>query len=156
MISADKFWSPHLGGKNDALGSVVKLEQDTIQKEAEAIALKCRDWAKSALDPEAFEARVQQLREISENEITGDVPAAVAKVAKKVNLSAGEESAVLNNLIKDADLSQYGVLNAVTKTAHTMDLSYDRSNELEQIGGKILTLSKTDWTEIATAKKKAA
>jgi len=42
------------------------------------------------------------------------------------------------------------VLNAVTRHAQDVE-SYDRSTEMEEIGGRILNLSPTQWTEMAEA-----
>ena len=76
----------------------------------------------------------------------------VEVVQKKFQLTDGERSGVLTNLIKNADLSRYGLLNAVTQMAQTVP-SYDRSTDLERLGGQILELPKHDWDLIANASK---
>ena len=74
------------------------------------------------------------------------------KVASKTfNLNQGESDGVLNHLIRGGDLSAYGLLNAITRTAQDVE-SYDRSTELEAIGSKVLALPKSTWREIALAK----
>lgn len=154
MIMEDgAYRSTHLGGKlgGDAFSEVINLEQDTVMAQAQAIALMCRDYTKSILDQNAFQKRILKMQETTQNRIEGDVPGAVEVVRKKLNLTGNESSGVLKHLIEGGDLSQWGMLNAVTRTAADMD-SYDRATDLESMGNKILTLPKNEWAEIATAK----
>lgn len=60
--------------------------------------------------------------------------------------AAGADSATSN-----CDLSQYGVINAITRTAEDQE-SYDRATELETIGYKVIDLSASQWREINDAK----
>jgi hypothetical protein len=58
------------------------------------------------------------------------------------------------DLIRGQDYTQWGALNAVTEMANH-NKSYERSTELETIGGQILNLSPRDWHEIAYFDKAA-
>jgi len=53
-------------------------------------------------------------------------------------------------LITEADLSAFGLINAVTGFAQEVQ-SYDRSTELEAIGGKMLEHSRCEWDALAEA-----
>ena len=53
-------------------------------------------------------------------------------------------------LIKDGDLTGFGLVNAVTGYAQEVDL-YDRSTELEAIGGRLLDQGAKEWSELAEA-----
>jgi hypothetical protein len=55
---------------------------------------------------------------------------------------------VLTHLIEGGDLSQYGLMNAVTRTAEDAQ-SYDRASELEAAGAVVLDLHPTEWRELA-------
>ena len=55
------------------------------------------------------------------------------------------------NLIRDADYSQWGLVNAITAAANDHP-SYDRAVELQTLGGRVLALKPSDWRQIATAK----
>ena len=57
---------------------------------------------------------------------------------------------MLKHLIDAGDLSQFGMLNAVTRTAEDIE-SYDRATEVERLGSSVLYLPTTTWREIATA-----
>ena len=48
------------------------------------------------------------------------------------------------------DLSQWGLVNAVTRYSQDVD-NYDRATELETLGGKIVDLKPTEWQPIAEA-----
>ena len=57
-----------------------------------------------------------------------------------------EKDAILEHFVSGGDLSKFGLLNAVTRTAQDVE-SYDRAIELERIGGRILELAPTEWTQ---------
>ena len=86
-----------------------------------------------------------------DKKIEGSPIKAVEVASKTFNLNQGESDGVLNHLIRGGDLSAYGLLNAITRTAQDVE-SYDRSTELEAIGSKVLALPKSTWREIALAK----
>ena len=61
-----------------------------------------------------------------------------------------ERKTILQNLIEGADLSRFGLMNAITATAESVN-SYDRATEIEALGQKIVDLTANDWREIAEA-----
>ncbi|NJR32577.1 MAG: hypothetical protein HC778_06835 [Chamaesiphon sp. CSU_1_12] len=84
------------------------------------------------------------------NLITGSPVKAVEVTAKAIGLNDDESKLVLNHLIRAGDLSQFGMLNAVTRTAEDTE-SYDRATEIERLGSSVLYLPATTWREVATA-----
>ena len=54
------------------------------------------------------------------------------------------------SFVKRGDYSKWGMVNAVTEIANTHK-NYDRASELEGLGGRILTMGKSQWQEIALA-----
>ncbi len=80
--------------------------------------------------------------------VEADTPEAQrSDVALRVN----NVGAVLRNLITGGDISQFGLVQAVTATANTLP-SYDRATDFEAFGGQVLVLPQTDWKEIANAR----
>jgi hypothetical protein len=65
-------------------------------------------------------------------------------------LRQDEKSSVLRHLIEGGDLSRFGLMNAVTRTAEDV-ASYDRATELEALGGAVVDLTARDWHLISTA-----
>lgn len=109
-----------------------------------------RDVVKGAFDEAMFEAVVAKIKGTQENEITGDVPKVVEVAAQRFGFNEGERKSVLDHLIRGGDLSQYGLHNAITRTAEDL-ADYDRATEFERTGGQVLELSANDWRQIAEA-----
>lgn len=151
MISGTMLKKFHVGarhGMSDEAFAI--LSQEARDKSAEAMRVIIRDVVKAATDAADFAQRVSALEAATLNKIEGDVPKAVEVLGNRLNLNQSEQSSVLRHLIEGGDLSQYGVANAVTRTAS--DLSdYDRVTELERFGGNVITLNPSQWQEVALA-----
>jgi len=65
-------------------------------------------------------------------------------------LTESEGDSILQHLIRGGDLSQYGLMNAVTRTAEDA-ASYDRATELEAMGQRVVDLAANEWRQIAEA-----
>jgi Domain of unknown function (DUF932) len=123
---------------------------DTIQAIDDAFKLKVRDLVRNAISISTFQEAVADMQGAKSNPITGSPVTAVEVTAKSIGLSENESGLVLKHLIDAGDLSQFGMLNAVTRTAEDIE-SYDRATEVERLGSSILYLPTTTWREIATA-----
>lgn len=145
-----KRWS-HIGAK-EAIGAeqVKFLSDDTLAAGERFDMLAFRDHIKAALDPAIFGAWVDKVQNTTERKLQGDVPKAVEMLAKKVGLTKGEGSDVLRHLIQGGDLSQYGLYNAVTRSAEDA-VSYDRATDIEGLGQKVIDLTAREWKEVAEA-----
>jgi hypothetical protein len=126
------------------------LRDDTKRAEDKATLLKVRDFVTAALSEAAFKSRIDKMRELTGAKIEGDPAEAVTMLAKKVGAGEGERAGILRSLIEGADLSAWGMLNAVTAQAHTIK-DYDRSVEFEVAGGQLLDLAPGEWRQILTA-----
>lgn len=104
---------------------------------------------------ELFGRVVTKFMETKGEPIKGHAPAVVQELAKRYTLNVEESDNVLKYLISGGDLSQFGMINAVTRLAKSKRLTYDRATELENVGGKIIELGPTEWKVIASAKNKA-
>jgi hypothetical protein len=124
---------------------------DTVKADDEAFFLKMRDVVTGTLAETKFEAAVDKLSESTERKIEGDPMKAVEITAKKLDLTDGERGDVLRHLIEGGDLSAWGLLNAVTRTAEDVD-SYDRATVLEAKGMAVVNMTPPQWQEVATAK----
>ena len=82
--------------------------------------------------------------------LEGSVEKVVEVTARKFGLHEDERTRVLHHLIEGADLSLWGLSNAVTATAQNV-ASYDRATEIESIGGRFLTLPAAEIKEIVRA-----
>ncbi len=123
---------------------------ETLRADDEAFLLKVRDTVRAAVDVTQFTKIVERMRESIGQKIEGNPVKAVEVASKTFGLNQGESSGILTHLIQGGDLSAYGLLNAITRTAQDVE-SYDRATELEAMGSKVLSLPKSTWKEIALA-----
>jgi hypothetical protein len=72
----------------------------------------------------------------------------VEATARRLTLTEGEKSSVLQHLIRGGDRSAGGLANAVTRTAEDAP-DDDRATELEAAGGRVIDLGPADWRAIA-------
>ena len=129
------------------------LSDDTRNKKDEALWAEARDVIRSLLRPEMFREIVNIFQRSTDRKITKPLEAVEALVkGGKGGLSKGivsqeEQPSVLRHLIEGGDLSQWGLANAVTATAETVE-SYDRATELEKAGYRVVSLSDTQWASL--------
>lgn len=148
MISADQLRVNHVGRRIEDNSEL--WADDTLQADDRAVLLKVRDMVRAAVDETRFRERLGRMSELAEGRITGHPERAVEVLAKKVGANETETGGILRSLIQGGDLSAWGMLNAVTAQAHDA-VSYDRSVEFEVAGGKLMNLSKKEWSEVLEA-----
>jgi hypothetical protein len=144
--------STHVGTRLDVDDDIAALLADDTRKVLDrGVLLKVRDTVRALLDSKAHQQRVDKMSEQTQQLITAPNPAAAIEVlANDYQLNEGEQGSVLRHLIQGGDLSRYGLMNAVTRTAEDAP-DYDRATELEALGGRIFELPANDWRRIAEA-----
>jgi len=140
----------HLGKALEAGDDGALYRSDTRQADAKARLLKIRDHVANALDETRFRALVGRMQETAEVRLEGSVEKIVEVTARKFGLAQGEKEDVLRNLIEGADLSLWGLTNAITATAQASP-TYDRGSELEAIGGRFFALPAAEVRELVRA-----
>lgn len=141
----------HLGKAAADTPSAYELFSDkTLEADNAAFFLKVQDLVRDAVDRTKFEQLVTQMSATSNREIQGNPVKAVEVLSDRLKLQQEESSGVLQHLIRGGDLTQWGLLNAVTRTAQDVE-SYDRATELEGMGATVMTLPASQWKEIAMA-----
>lgn len=150
--SKDGFTKYHLGRQQTIEGENLYkiLSDDTKKLEDAAILSKVKDVLNASMNKVKFEEAIHQFQQTTNRFIEGDIPKTIEKVAETVKLTQPETSLVLKHLIESGDTSQYGVVNAITRTAEDVD-SYDRATELETIGGQVIDLSETEFKRLNVA-----
>lgn len=139
----------HVGAKLAADETTYRIYSDeTLEKDDAAFFSKVGDVVKHAVDETNFASIVAQMSRTKVSKAVADVSDAVERLAKRYTLSESEGKSVLQHLAAGGDLSQYGALNAITRTAEDVE-SYERATELETIGGELLVLREREWEMIA-------
>ncbi|MDR3562200.1 MAG: DUF932 domain-containing protein [Negativicutes bacterium] len=126
------------------------FRDETLEADDRAFLLKVQDTVKAAFDKAKFGLIVDSMRLATERQIEGDPIKAVEVLSERFQFSQVERSGIFRHLIQGGDLSGYGLVNAVTRTAQDSP-NYDRATELERFGGQLLVLPQPDWRKIAEA-----
>ncbi len=150
LIAEDYSQKKYHVGKAVESEHIEMYRDETLQADDRAFFLKVGDTIRGVLQGPFFEAIVNQMKEAADRFITGDPIKAVEEIATRLRITEKEKGGGLKHLINGGDLSQWGVVNAITRTAEDAD-DYDRATELESAGGRVLTLGPNDWRVIAEA-----
>lgn len=153
MIVNDwKMRKNHLGARLSAGESGFEeiFTEETRAANDHALWLAIRDIIKEMFSEEGFAKIAARMAAAKEDKIEADPVRVVELSSKRLGLSGEENNSVLQHLLRDGDLSRYGLANAVTRAAQDVP-SYDRSTEMERLGGKIIELPRRDWQVLAAA-----
>jgi hypothetical protein len=155
MISPDQSTRnrfTHLGrSAADTPDAYELFSDETLEADNRAFFLKVQDLVRDAVSRTRFDSLVEQLRQTTERNIEGNPIKAVELLTDKFKLQQSEKSGVLEHLIKGGDLSQWGLLNAVTRTAQDA-ASYDRATELEELGARVMAMPSVQWQHLASVR----
>jgi hypothetical protein len=135
------FRKVHVGREFEAPDAM--LQDSTRKLRDAAIWSEARDVITHAMTQATLDTVVDRLNGIAAVKLENPENA-VELVSKQFDLVESERNDVMRNLIAGGDVSQWGLLNAVTEIANTCK-NYDRAIELETIGGKIASLPSTTF-----------
>lgn len=149
MVRDSVLRSAHIGRRIDA--SIEGLLSDETRRLGDELVLrKVRDVIRHAFDAKQFGEFMERIAATTQQQITGDVHAAVERLGPVLGLQIEERKSVLRHLVEGGDLSRYGLVNAVTRTAQDVE-SYDRATEIETIGYRLVELPAREWNTVAAA-----
>ena len=131
------------------------LRDETKMADDKAFFMKVQDTVRASFDREKFEEIAKKITESTGRTMDANPVNVVKAIQNDFLLSDDEEGKVLQNLIKGADLSQWGLANAVTLLAGQVS-DYERSTELERAGGQVIQLADNDWEDLLKESKKLA
>jgi hypothetical protein len=135
-------------GEGEAAASGL-FSEETRQAEARTIWLKCRDVIKGAFDAEVFKRYIDRLNQITQTKIEKPEEA-VANVVKAYELSESRKNDILRSLLGSGDFSRYGLVQAVTNSAHSADTagSFDEASGLESLGGALVEMKDDEFAAL--------
>lgn len=143
----------HVGKKNEIVGDDVYalLSDETRRLTDKAMWAQVGDVVRAAFDRAKFDALCGKIAETQEQKIEGDPVQVVTLTARRFGMNETEEKSVLRHLIEGADLTRFGLYNAVTEAAQDAVLTYDRATEFERFGAQVIELSPKNWRELTPA-----
>lgn len=140
----------HVGGRNTGDAGVV-WQSDTQKARNETTILEMRDLMVHAMSDEFLEKLAARAQDAADQRIKGtQVEPTIKNVTERFRLNNEERDAMSGHFYEGGDLSLWGLVNSITRAAQDVE-SYDRSVELQAIGGNLLALPKHEITALLTA-----
>jgi len=151
LISADSSMKKyHVGRGNEEDVLREFFRDETKVQDDKAFWMKVKDIVKNSLEHAMFKMMVEKMKAASQDAIVSDPIEVVEVVQKNYGMMDNERTSVLKHLLAGNDLSKWGLVNAVTRTANDLP-DYDRATEFERIGGQVLELKGKSWEQISKA-----
>lgn len=148
MIMPSAVRRNHVGRRNDVfaeLDSAAEFFSDkTRELDDKAFFAKVSDVVDAVFNLEGFTSIVDKFARAKAQVLPEDVTEVIEIVTDRFRLNETEGKSVLKHLAAGGDLSLFGLVNAVTRTAEDVE-SYDRAIEFERMGGEVLELPQTVW-----------
>lgn len=143
----------HIGRK-----LVDAINNDQIIDDAKIFAEAADQVHEILSDKKFFRQTIRQFRETKNRMILGDRAAVLAALGRRYQLSKHELELIDTNLGRQKHNTQFALINAVTRTASVRNkgIKYDRSTQLEEIGGRMIDLTEREWKTIGSARDKVA
>lgn len=142
----------HAGARLEFADGLQELFSDDTKRLTDAALWKqAADVVRAAFEQARFDSMLEQMKGMTDDKIEGDVVEVVKAAGQHFNFAETERKSILKHLIEGADLSRYGLFNAITRTAEDLP-DYDRATDFERLGGKVIELPRKDWERIAFAK----
>jgi hypothetical protein len=113
--------------------------REAIASDIKTFLLKARDVVRAVLTQTVFDNVVNKARRAAGIPVE-NVKEAIEDVTDKYGLNENESATVMRHFIAGGDTSHWGIVNALTRTAHDEKAvtDYDRAVELERFGGELL------------------
>lgn len=127
----------HLGGELPV--GVIEWSQETMNKSMELVMSQTKDSIKTFLSPQFLGKVAATMAKAKGIELV-DPMKSIEIVGEKYKFTEEQRASILQNFIKDKEVSLLGISNAITKFAHEQD-DADTQYELERVGADVLELS---------------
>lgn len=139
MISKDYAHKKYHTGRNveDTDNAYELYSDETLKADDKAYFMKVQDIISAAVDETKFMLTVDKMRQAKSIKTGDNLVETVEVLGDKYLLNKNERASVLRHFIMDGNFSQFGLVNAVTRTSQDVE-DYNRATELERIGGTIL------------------
>jgi Domain of unknown function (DUF932) len=151
MVSNVALRKYHTGRRVEESEDMLGIFRDeTMAADDRALFMKAADLVRASLTEVSFLSIVDQLRDLTGGEQIARPVAATQVLTQKLDLNEQEGETLLSFLAGGGDLSQWGVINALTETAKYAD-SFGRLVELEAKAGELVGMGAQEWATVTAA-----
>jgi len=153
LILADEGIKRNHVGRKTAISqfSETILSAETVRADNAALLLTVRDVMKHCLSLSELEKYAGMMRRTMGMRMEAEPVSAVKVLANRFDMSEDEKNGIIQSLMRGSQMTGFGLLNAVTDHSKYVG-DYDRSTELEAVGGKMLRMSDAEWRSVLQAK----
>lgn len=145
----------HKGARMKSNTDFMLFKDDTREAQARSLRLEIRDIVEDAVSQVTLDRVTHKYKMAKNMEITGDIPSLVTMTGREFDIKKDEKEGVMEHLYRRGDYTLYGLSNAITEMSQTVD-DYDRASELEEVGYKVLNMSRTQWKRMNVEKEEIA
>lgn len=142
----------HVGKRASAEESAYELySNDTRKLDDATFFAKVRDTVRGVLTQDVLERLASKMREATEQRLEGtNIQQVIEVTAERFGYGEATKGGILRHLIEGADLTRYGLMNAITRQSQDED-DYETATQLERDGARIIELPREDWKAIGEA-----
>jgi hypothetical protein len=141
----------HVGRGFDTVegaGAFELFRDETRRQDDKAFFMKVRDVVSGTIREDLFNMDIEKIRESVGRGIEKTVKDTVDEVTARYSFNEAESDMVLQEFAGEGDLTQWGMANAITAASQVVE-DYERATEFERIGGEVMSLPATVWSELA-------
>lgn len=146
------FSRSHIGGRVTGNENLELVSSRTQSLENELILSQVNDAMQTLGNPDNVRTMADSLRAAANTDKVKDPIRAVELLANNMQLRDKEKDSMLATFLRDQDYTKFGLASAVTEVANNESItSYSRACEIENIGGRVLSLNESAWTRYVEA-----
>lgn len=151
LVATETLTMIHVGGD---YGDMNVLSADTIRKMNETLMMRSHDILGACLQKESFKRIADMFSEHAADPI--DHPKiAVENITRKFSLTDDLTDKIFEKFMGDGDRNRMGLAMAITAQAHDFrEKDYEKASELEELGSKVLRMSRDEFGVFEVEDKK--
>jgi hypothetical protein len=139
----------HVGRGLESEELMELLRDETRRADDRVFWAKVRDVVEGSFRRDVFDKLVDQMETLTGVSLpaSANLAETVDVIVEEVSLPRSLATPILHNLAAGSDLTAWGVVNAVTATANTLD-DYELATDIERAGGKLLGMEPSQWGQL--------
>lgn len=146
------FSRSHIGGRVFGNENLELVSNRTQSLENELILSQVNDAMQTLADPKNVRTMADSLKAAANTPKVKDPIGAVELLASNMQLRDKEKNSMLETFLRDQDYTQFGLASALTEVANNESIaSYSRACEIEDLGGRVLSLNQSAWSRYVEA-----